>query len=111
MKLSMITELHELLPNQQHTYQFGDCSVEIYMMVKRALVKGISDFVVVDSMVMVDGKEIPHSWIERRGKIIDPTVNQFGERDIEYSPPESYREEFSPNEYVEYFEEQYGIND
>jgi hypothetical protein len=110
MKLSMITELHDLLPDQQHGYQFGDCSVEVYMMVKRAITKGILDFVVVDSMVMVDNQEIPHSWIERGGKIIDPTVNQFGGRDIEYSPSGSYRDEFSPTEYVEYFEEQYGIN-
>lgn len=108
MKLVMIAELNEFLPDQQCQYRFGDCSIQTYQMVKRALAKGISDFIVVDSMVEVDGSELPHSWIERGDKIIDPTANQFRGSKVEYSPPESFREEFSPEEYVEYFEDQYG---
>lgn len=109
MKLSAITEMDEFLPDQQCKYQFGDCGIETYRMVKRAVQRGVRDFVVVDGMVDVgDETEIPHSWVERRGKIIDPTINQFEGQEVKYSPPGTYREEFAPHEYIENFEDQYG---
>lgn len=106
MKLSMISEMREFLPNECQ-FKFGECGLEVYQMTKRALAKGTSDFIVVDSVVDVNGDIVPHSWIERDGEIIDPTVNQF-RGNVKYSPPEEFREEFSPQEYIDQFEEQYG---
>lgn len=108
MKLSIITEMKDLMPKECQ-FQFGDCGLEVYKMAKRAVDRGIYNFIVVDGMVDVGDKiETPHSWIERNGEIIDPTVSQFGDDEVHYSPSGSYRDEFTPIEYIENFEDQYG---
>jgi len=105
-----LAQLHEDLlnhmPDKNKKFQYGDCDLEVYLMTKRALASGIDNFMVVNGMVY-NGKVIPHSWIERHGKVIDPTASQF-EREVEYSPDNEYREEFNPQEFVEYFEDMYG---
>lgn len=107
MKLSLIAEMKEFMPTRCD-FRFGDCSIETYKVVKNAIINGVSNFIVVDGMVMVDDKEYPHTWIEKNGEIFDPTVSQFEGKNIIYSPPESYRDEFRPVEYVRNMEEDYG---
>lgn len=112
MKLFFISEsLNKFLPTKhptQDSYQYGDCCYVIYKTAKNAVSKGIDDFKVIDGIVEIDNKEIAHSWIVRHGKIIDPTIEQFGNAQIRYNPPGSYKDEFTPLEYIKYMEDQYG---
>lgn len=109
-----LREFHESLdsymPKGHCSAQFGDCGIEVYLITKEALKHGYRDFVVVEGMVLIDGEVIPHTWIElRTGEIKDPTFSQFGPgTEVAYSPKGEYREVYSPEQYVESFEEQFG---
>lgn len=87
--------------------QFGDCGLAIYHATKKALAKGY-DFSVTEGMVDAGGTILPHAWIEYQGRIIDPTKSQFGSAEVQYGPPGEYRDDYSPQEYISYFEDQYG---
>jgi hypothetical protein len=94
-------------------FRYGDCGLEVYHIVKRALLNGIRNFRVIDGMVYLDGNgknPVPHTWIEVNGTIKDPTASQFSASFINYATSESgeYREEYTPKQYVDYFEDQYG---
>lgn len=115
-----LAEIHESLdphmPGVGHTFRFGDCTIEVLRVVVKALNAGFRDFTVVEGMVYLNGEEnaVPHAWIElRNGDIKDPTVSQFGsdplQTQIEYGPSGEYREEFTPEEYVEHHEFSYGV--
>lgn len=105
MKLSLINENIEF--TNKCDAKFGDCSLEAYKVAKNAITKGTTDFTVIDSMVKVDGKILPHTWINYKGKIIDPTASQFN-GEVEYAPVDEYYEELSGLEFVSNFEDEYG---
>lgn len=110
MKLSSINEdLTEFLPDDVCS-SFGECGLKVYEVVRRALAAGRDKFRVVEGIVYIGGEEnpIPHTWIELLdGNIVDPTVSQFRGKVVDYHPPNEYREEYTPREYVEDFKEQY----
>ena len=109
-----LLQLHESLdphmPQGHCSHKFGDCGIEVLFVVRSALKARFRDFIVVEGMVYIDGKLLPHTWIElRNGEVKDPTLSQFGPGvEIEYSPEGEYREEYSPVDYSDSFEEQYG---
>jgi hypothetical protein len=100
------------MPDASSTFQFGDCCYEVLRVVVKALEAGFRDFAVVEGMVYLNGEEsaIPHTWIELRdGSVKDPTANQFGDAQIQYGPPGEFREDFTPEEYIEHSEFSYGV--
>jgi len=108
MKLSQITEsLDQYLPEPRQ-FKYGDCGYEVYFMAVKAVKSGFDKFIVVDGMVDIGNNRLmPHTWIELLdGTVKDPTQNQFNSQDLLYSPPDEYREEYSPTEYIEYFIEE-----
>lgn len=113
MKLSAINEsLDSHMPDTARQFRFGDCTTEVLRVVVKALNAGFRDFTVVEGMVGLDGNDVetPHAWIELRdGSIKDPTASQFGASKIQYSPPGTFREEFSAEEYPEHHEFSYGV--
>jgi len=111
MKLSHIHETIESHFPQHCNFEFGECGVQTYYIVKKALAAGLYEFIVVEGMVLVGGKIMPHTWIEINGEIKDPTASMFGHDNIEYSPEGEYREEYGSEEFVELFIDQYGDPD
>lgn len=109
MRLRMLSE-DRYMPPSQTSFQFGDCGPGVLAIVKKAVRDGRRDFVVVEGMVNVDGEPgpVPHYWLEQGGKVYDPTKSQFGSQEVEYSPEGEYRMEYSPEEFLDYWEEQYG---
>lgn len=111
-----LVDIHESIgshmPSNQCSHQFGECGVEVLRTVKKALASGFNRFIVVEGMVYLNGIEnaVPHTWIEVGGEIKDPTVSQFKNIRIQYSPPGEYREEYQPEDYLESFEFQYGVS-
>lgn len=95
----MIAEDQYMPPPQ--SFRFGDCGPEVVAMVRRALEDGVSDFKVIEGMVATetDKEPVPHYWIERGGKVYDPTKSQFS-GEIQYSPPGSYRRAYSPRQFL-----------
>jgi len=113
MKLSSITEsLDSHMPGKSCSFKFGDCSMEVLRVVMKALRDGFRDFIVVDGMVYLDGEAaaVPHTWIELSGQVKDPTASQFNDSSVEYNPAGEYKEEHLPQDYVDNFEEQYGVS-
>jgi hypothetical protein len=109
MKLAKISEsVDRHMPDTCQSFEFGQCSTEVLRVVQRALSTGFNKFIVVDGMVGVNGQSIPHTWIEVNGEIKDPTASQF-DGDIEYSPEGEYRDEHRPEDFVNNFEDQYGV--
>lgn len=110
MKLAQINEnIEPHFPPKSCSFQFGDCGIEMYRVVQKALASGFHDFIVVEGMVLIDGKILPHTWIEINGRIKDPTISMFGHgAEIEYSPEGEYREESSPEDFIGSFIDQYG---
>lgn len=111
-----LAEIHESLdsymPDAAQSFRFGDCTIEILRIVVRALDAGFRDFTVVEGMVYLNGEgpAVPHAWIELgNGSIKDPTASQFGDAQIQYGPPGEYREDYTPEEYVEHHEFSYGV--
>lgn len=105
MKLSQICETFR----QHSNAQFGDCGPAVFLAAKDALERGIRDFIVVEGMVLLNtGEVMPHTWIEQDGTVHDPTVSQFENNIQQYGPPGEYRDTYSPEEFLESFEDQYG---
>lgn len=109
MRLRRINE-DRYMPPPSTKFQFGDCGPEVLSIVQRALRDGIVDLKVVEGMVQVEGDRAPtpHYWIEHRGKIYDPTRSQFGPREIVYDPEGEYREDYTPQQFLAYWKDQYG---
>lgn len=110
-----LVDIHESIDSHMPDLKqcsFGECGVEVLRVVQRALASGFNKFIVVEGMVYLNGTEnaVPHTWIEIGGRIKDPTVSQFKNIQIQYSPPGEYREEYSPEDYVGNFEFQYGVS-
>jgi len=109
-----LTQLYESLdshmPKGHCSRRFGDCGIEVLFVTKSALKAGFQDFIVIEGMVYIGSTLLPHTWIElKNGEIKDPTLTQFGpDAKIEYSPEGEFREEYSPHDYIDSFEEQYG---
>ncbi len=113
MRLAEIREsVDPHMPGSSCDFQFGDCGIEVLRVVNRALASGFNRFTVVEGMVYLNGTEdaTPHTWIEMGGEVRDPTVTQFEQSQIVYSPPGEYREEYTPQRYVSNFQFQYGID-
>lgn len=113
MRLAEIYEsVDSYMPSKECSFQFGECGTEVLRVVQRTLASGFNRFIVVEGMVYLNGEEnaVPHTWIEVNGEIRDPTVSQFQAAQIQYSPPGEYREEYTPENYVENFEFQYGVS-
>lgn len=112
MKLASIHEsLDHHMPGKECSFQFGGCGIEVLRVVQKALNSGFNRFIVVEGMVYLNGVEnaIPHTWIEIDGEIRDPTVSQFKDAKIQYDPPGEYRDEYTPEDYLADFEDQYGV--
>lgn len=90
MRLRQIHEMIEFLPRQNIQWRYGDCTGEVYNMVRKAVEKGVLDFSVVEGYVTTaNGRRIDHVWIEQHDKVIDPTANQFGgvsDKSVSYPP-------------------------
>lgn len=111
MKLAAIHEsFDKYMPSGKCSFQFGDCGVEVLRAVRRALDANFNRFRVVEGMVSLNGSIIPHTWIEVGGEVRDPTASQFADADVVYAPEGEYREEYSPEEYMDTFQEQYGVS-
>lgn len=107
-----LTSRGELDPAGESCHQFGDCGLEVYRTTKKLLSQGVSDFKVIDGMVYLNHDQdhpVPHSWINANGRIIDPTESQFHGASVDYSlVPGEYRDEYTPQQYIKNFEDQYG---
>jgi len=93
-------------------HQFGDCGLEVYLAVKRLIGQGVSNFKVIDGKVYLNNDRdhpVDHTWIEMNGRVQDPTDSQFRGAPVDYTPePGEYREEYTPQQYIQNFEGQYG---
>ena len=113
MKLDQILEdLYKYMPSSSCSFKYGQCSIEVVRLVKKALANRINNFKVIDGTVYVgdEKKVIPHTWIEYNGKIYDPTKSQFSGEIILYDPDGEYKDEYTPEEYINSYEEIYGIS-
>lgn len=83
-------------------YEYGACVHVISEKITTELKRGNSRFKVIDGIVYVDGKAVPHTWIELpNGRVYDPTKSQFRGAKVDYHPKDEYREEYTPKEWQE----------
>ncbi len=68
-------------------------------------------------MVLVDGVEFPHTWLESgraggpRGRVVDPTAGMFGVgARVEYDPPGSYRDDWTFSAFIADWHDQFGAS-
>lgn len=83
----------------------GSCLVAAEMLTRFMLTKNMTNFEVIEGYITTpydDSIRLTHTWIERNGKIIDPSKNQFLEYDLNINTLEYIkRKVYSPYEFME----------
>jgi len=108
----MVEGLEDYIPSASCSFKFGQCSIEVLRLAKKALQDNINNFKIVDGVVYLDRNEnaIPHTWIVYKNKVVDPTKSQFGNSEVLYDPVGEYKDEYTPEEFIDSYEEIYGIS-
>lgn len=95
------------LPDNFNVSKLGNCMLAARLITENLLLKGISDFYIIEGWISFPGYEenstSPHTWIESNNKIIDPSKKQFeiwgfDSNDISY---DKIKKKYTPKEYLE----------
>ena len=86
---------------------FGECELQVYGVLKRIERAGMEGPMVVRGSVDDGGLIYPHTWIEHKGKIYDPTRQQFSGK-MSYAPEGEYEDRLSMHDFLHEMEQDYG---